>query len=257
MENNLLPKWLVSGLGGLLIVFVAILVVQKSYDLNASFKNQRPANTISVSGMGKVSAVPDLATVSIGVQSQAASATDVKNQNNDKVNKVIAFIKSQGLDDKDIKTSDYSLQPQYQYSTNGKPSINSYTLNQSVVVKVHGVDKNTDTLNKIIDGAVNAGANQVYGSNLSVEDPSSLQEKAQESAIADAKQKAEKLAKAAGLTLGKVVSVSEAGAPRYPGPIPYALDSFAGQGSAKSVAPDIQTGSQEISETMTVIFEVK
>lgn len=74
MENNMLPKWLVWGLGGLLILLVAILTVQKGYDLTATFKNQKPVNTISVSGQGKVTAVPDLATINIGVLSQGTTA---------------------------------------------------------------------------------------------------------------------------------------------------------------------------------------
>src|SRR6266700_2834374 len=90
-EHYHLPKWLVGGLGGLLIAYVALLVVQKAYDLHTAMENAKPSNTISVSGEGKVSAVPDLATVTIGVLSQGTTAVDVKNQNNDKVNKVVAF----------------------------------------------------------------------------------------------------------------------------------------------------------------------
>ena len=254
--ENYLPKWLVYSLGGLLVAFVALSVIQKGNDLETTFKNAKPANTISVSGEGKVTATPNLATVSIGVLSQGTTATDVKNQNDTKVNQVIAFIKQQGIDQKDIVTSQFSFYPQQDY-TNGTAKITGYQGNQSVTVKVHNVDTKTDPLNAIIDGAVNNGANEIDGVNLSVEDPSALQEQAQEMAITDAKAKAQKLAQAAGLTLGKVVSISESNSGGYPGPVPYALNSAMGVGGAKSVAPDIQTGSQEIDESMAVVFEVK
>jgi len=257
MENQYIPKWLVACLGCLLIALVALMVVQKAHDLEVTFKNQKPVNTISVSGEGKVTAVPDLATVSIGVLSQGTTAVEVKNQNNDKVNKVIAFIKQQGIADKDITTSQFNFYPQQNYN-NGSPTITGYQGNQTVTVKVHGADKNSDVLNKILDGAVNNGANEVNGVNLTVENPSDLQNQARKLAIDDAKQKAQELAAEAGLSLGKVVSISESNG-GYPGPIPYAVNSAMGLGGApsKSIAPNIQTGSQDITETMSVVFEVK
>ena len=257
-QTTRLPKWLVGGLGGLLIAFVALLVIQKAHDLQQTFKNAKPANTISVSGEGKVSATPDLAEVTIGVLSQGTTAVDVKNQNNDKVNKVTAFIKAQGIDQKDITTSQFSFYPTQDY-TNGTPKITGYQGNQSVTVKVHGVDKDQTVLEKILDGAVNNGANQINGVNLTVENPTDLQNNARKLAIDDAKKKAQELAAEAGLTLGKVVSISESGG-SYPGPIPYAANAALGMGGAadvKSIAPDIQNGNQDITETMTVTFEVK
>ncbi|MDE2312357.1 MAG: SIMPL domain-containing protein [Patescibacteria group bacterium] len=252
---NLLPKWLVNALGGLLVAFVALLVVQKGIDLNNVIKNQKPANTISVSADGKIEATPDLATVNIGVMSQGTTATDVKDQNNTKINKVIDFIKAQGVDSKDITTSQFSFYPQQDWQS-GIARIVGYQGNQTVTVKVHGIDKSQDVLEKVLDGAVNNGANEVNGVSLSIENPDALQQQAQQQAIANAKQKAQALAQSAGLTLGKVVSVSETGS--TPAPMPYALNSVMGMGgAAKSVAPDIQTGSQEIFETMTVTFEVK
>ncbi len=262
--QNILPKWLVNGLGGVLIVFVALLVVQQIYNFNQVVKNQKPANTISVSADGKVTATPDLATVTIGVLSQGTTAVDVKNQNNDKVNKVVAFIKQQGISDKDITTSQFNFYPQQDYGGvmapggSKTPTIVGYQGNQSITVKVHGVDKDQTVLGKILDGAVNNGANEVDGVNLTFENPDALQQQAQEIAIANAKIKGQALAKAAGLTLGKVVSVSETN--NYiPGPVPYATDSMAAGlgGTAKSIAPNIQTGSQDVTESMTVVFEVK
>lgn len=262
--ENFLPKWLVSGLGGLLIIFVAFLIVQQAYNFSNVVKNQKPANTISVSADGKVTAVPDLATVDLGVMTQAATATDAKNQNDTKVNQIIAFVKQQGIAAADIKTQQLNLYPQQSYGgvmvPGGAPSvpkITGYQANQTVEIKVHGVDKDQTVLEKVLDGAVNNGANEVDGVNFSFNNPDALQQQAQEAAIANAKVKAQALAQAAGLSLGKVVSVSET-SNGFPGPVPYALNSSMGMGgTAKSVAPDIQPGSQDVSESMTVTFEVK
>jgi uncharacterized protein YggE len=250
----------------LLIAFVAILVVQKAHDLQTTLANAKPANTISVSGQGKVTATPDLATVDIGVTTQGSTAADVSSKNNATANKVIAFIKSQGVAAADISTSGVNLYPQTSEpsyppmlpgGSASQVTITGYNANQTVTVKVHGVDKSQTQLDNILDGAVSNGANEINDVNLSVENPDALQQQAQEQAIANAKTKAQALAKAAGLALGKVVSVSESGSPVYPGPIPYALNSAMTGGTAASVAPNIQTGSQEIDETMTVVFEVK
>jgi uncharacterized protein YggE len=261
--GNILPKWLVNSLGGLLVVFVAFLIVQQAYNFSNVIKNQKPANTISVSADGKVTATPDLATVTLGVLSQGKTAVDVKNQNNTKVSAITDFIKQQGIAASDITTSQFSFYPQQNYpivSPGGgsSPVITGYQGNQTVTVKVRGVDKSRDVLNKILDGAVNAGANEIDGISFSFNDPNALQQQARKLAIDNAKTKAQDLAKEAGLSLGKVVSISETNS-GYP--VPYALSAPAmavGGGTMdKSVAPDVQNGSQDITESMSVVFEVK
>ncbi len=253
--ENILPKWLVNGLGGLLIIFVAFLIIQQIYTFNQTVKNQKPANTISVSADGKVTATPDLATVIIGVTSQGTTAIDVKNQNNAKINKIIAFIKLQGVGDGDITTSQFTFYPQQNWQ-NGQGTIVGYQSDQTVTAKVHGIDKSQDVLEKVLDGAVNNGANQIQGVSFTFENPEALQQQAQQLAIDNAKQKAQGLAKEAGLTLGRVVSISETNS-QMPGPVPYALGMGGAQSAVKSIAPDIQNGTQDITESMTVTFEVK
>jgi len=267
--GNILPKWLVNSLGGLLVIFVAFLIVQQAYNFNNVIKNQKPVNTIAVSADGKVTATPDLATMTIGVQTAGATAQTVKDQNNAKVNAVLAFVKQQGIGAGDITTSDINVYPQQSYpgvvpmviggggTVDNTPKITGYTGNQTITIKIHGVDKDLSVANKIEDGAVNAGANEVDGVNFSFSNPDALQQQAQQQAIANAKTKAQALAQAAGLTLGKVVSVSETNS-NFPGPVPYAVNSAMGLGgAAKSVAPDIQNGTQDITESMSVTFEVK
>ena len=255
--ESFLPKWLVNGLGGLLIALVALLVIDRAHQLNDLFANKNPQNTMTVSAEGKVTATPDLATVTIGVISQGADAASVKDQNNNKINKIVDFIKQQGVDQKDINTSQFYFYPQQNYD-NGKSTIVGYEGNQTITVKVHGVDKDQSKLEKILDGAVNVGANQIQGVNLTFEDPDNLKQDARKQAIEKAKQKAQELAQEAGITLGKVISVSESGSTGYPGPIAYASKAVGmGGGGMDSVAPNIEPGSQDITETMSVVFEVK
>jgi uncharacterized protein YggE len=258
MENTF-PKWLVSGLGALLIAFVALLIIQQGYNLKTLVKNQKPANTISVSAEGKIKAVPDLATVNIGVMTQGNTAAEVKDGNNTKINKIIEFVKAQGISAEDIKTSQFSFYPQQNWQ-NGKGTIIGYQGDQTITVKVKGVDKSQTVLEKILDGSVNSGANQIQGVNFGYENPENVQQEARKLAIDNAKTKAQGLAKEAGLTLGKVVSIAETGS-YMPGIMSYA-DSAYGMGGGgvamqKSLAPNVEPGSQEITESMTVVFEVK
>lgn len=164
--NEILPKWLVNSLGGLLVIFVAFLIVQQGYNFSNQIKNQKPANTITVSGDGQVTATPDLATMSIGVMTNGATAQAVKDQNNTKVNAVITFVKGLGVAAGDITTANIDVYPQQGYqvmipspmggTADNTPRITGYTGNQSITVKVHGVDKDTSVISKIEDGAVNA-----------------------------------------------------------------------------------------------------
>src|SRR5581483_11638535 len=127
---------------------------------------------------------------------------------------------------------------------------------QTVMVKVRGVDKSTDQLNTILGGATDNGANVFNGVSFSFNDPSGLQEQAREKAIDDAKNKAKQLAEKAGLSLGKVVSISE-NSNSMPGPIPYATGMGGGVAAPdmKSIAPNVEPGSQDITESMTVTYE--
>lgn len=253
-----LPKWLVYSLGALLIAFVALLVVQKGSDLQKTFKGSRPDNVISVSAQGKVAATPDMAVVTLGLLTQGTTSEEVKKENTKKVNAIIDFIKKQGVEDKDIQTEQFYFYPQQDWQ-NAKAAIIGYQGNQTITVKVHGIDKDQSKLETILDGVITAGANQITNVSLSFEDPDNLRQEARKQAISKAKEKAQELASEAGLKLGKVVSVSESGAGYTPYPMAYYGDKAygIGGGSAESSVANIEPGNQDVVETMTVTFEVK
>lgn len=254
--NNFIPKWLAYALGAVLLVFVVLLVVEKGDKLINDIRGKKPNNTISISAEGKVPATPDMATVTLGVISQGSSATAVKNENNDKVNKITEYVKSLGVDVKDVTTSQFYFYPQQNYN-NGKSEIVGYQGNQTITVKIYGIDKSQDQLNKLLDGSINSGANEIQNVSFSFKDPDDLRQQARKAAIEKAKQKAQELANEAGIKLGKVISISETGS-SYGIAVPYAADSMAyGKGGGGSIAPSVQPGTQDITESMTVIFEVK
>lgn len=253
METNIKP-WVWSALGVLLMLFLAISVVDKVYNFSQNMKSL-PKNTMSMSAEGKVSAKPDLATITVGVLTNGSSAKAAQDTNTTSANKVVDFVKQQGISDADIVTSNFSVYPIYDY-TNNRNTITGYTASQTLTIKVRGVDKSTATLGKILGGAVDSGSNQLQGVYFSFDDADNLRQDARKIAIEKAKQKAADLAGVSGLKLGKIISVSESSG-GYPYPMPYALDSVKSAPSGGAVAPQIETGSQDITATMTLIFEVK
>ena len=253
MNTNIKP-WLWQTLGVLLGLFLALLVLDKVYIVWQDFKPSVPKNTLSMSAEGKISATPDLATINVGVISNGSTAKIVQDDMTKKVDQITDFVKKQGIDPKDITTSNFSVYPSYDYK-NGTNQVNGYQGNESVTVRVHGVDKSTEVLGKILDGAVANGSNQIQGVQFSSNDPDNLKQEARKQAINKARQKAQELADQAGLKLGKVVNISD-NSTSYPTPLPYALG-MGGGGDAKSIAPNIETGSQDITASITMTFEIK
>ena len=240
----------------MLIVYVGLLAMDKSYSLKQTIENKNPKNTISVTGQGKVSATPDLATVNLGVITNGDTASSVQDESSKKINKIIDFVKQQGISKEDVTTSGFSIYPQQDYQ-GGKSTITGYQASQTITIKVRGVDKSTDKLSKILGGVAATGANQINGVFFSFDDPDQLKGEARKQGIEKAKQKAVELAAAAGLQLDKVINVSESSG--IPGPIPYAEAGLGGTGLAsdKSVAPNVEPGNQDIITEMTVVFEVR
>lgn len=246
MDNSLLPKWMLNTLGVLFIIFLALITIQQLHHLNGS------PQTMSVSATGKATMVPDLAIVTIGVISQGANPIDVKNTNNLKINQMLNFIKQQGVEAKDIQTSNFSASPRYNYA-NGQNNMVGYEANQTVTIKIRNIDKSTAQLEKVVDGAVMSGANQIQGITFSFVDDDQLSQIARKQAIEKAKQKAKEIAKDAGLRLGRIVNVITSENNGY-APRPLMANAAAARAGT---TPDIEPGSQEVTETVTVVFEVK
>lgn len=245
MEDRLFPRWMSKFIGILLIIFLVFLI------LNQVNTYMGYPMTLKVSAQGKVQSTPDTATVTIGVTSQGANPVDTKNANNQKINQVIAFIKQQGVESDDITTSQFYAAPRYNY-VNGQNNIVGYQADQSVTVIIHNLDKSQAQLATILDGAVNAGANQIQGVNFSFADPEKLQIEARKIAIKNAKEKARELADETDMRLGRIINIT----PREGGfPMPYAGMNLAAK-TGPSVAPTIEPGKQDVMENVELTFEV-
>lgn len=254
-NNSVIPKWLFQYLGGLLIAFVALAVVQKGFEVSKNLKSENPDNTISISSEGKVTTEPDMAVVNLGVFSTGSNAANLQDENSKKVNKVVEYIKQQDVKAEDITTTQFSIYPQYDY-TSGKNTLSGYQATQTVTVKIKGKENLGQRVGKILDGATDNGANEITGVYFTLENPDDLRQEARKKAIANAKTKAQDLANEAGIKLGKVVSISESGG-GYPVPMYYDKAVLEGGLGGGGSTPDIQTGSQDITESVTVTFEIK
>ena len=169
-----------------------------------------PPSVISVTGEARISVPPDLAQIDAGVTTEAKTAREASDANNLAMGKVLVALKSAGIDEKDYQTSRLSLQPQSAPSRpGGPPTITGYRATNRVTIRLRDVTK----VASVIDTLVGAGANDIGGISFMVSQASKLLDDAREQAIADARRKAEIYARAAGVTLGAPVAISEGGAP--------------------------------------------
>jgi uncharacterized protein YggE len=202
---------------------------------------------ISVTGEAHISVPPDLAQIDGGVTSEAKTAREASDANNAAMGKVLLALKSAGIDEKDYQTSRLSLQPQYSSSkTSGPPAVVGYRASNQVTIRLRDVTK----VASVIDTLVGAGANEVGGINFMVSQASKLLDDAREKAVADARRKAEIYAKAAGVTLGAPLSISEEGA---------AQPVFRGRMAAPMAAAPapIAQGEETLSISVSVSWAIK
>ena len=204
-----------------------------------------PVATISVSGEAQVSVPPDLAQIDAGVSTEAKTAREASEANNAAMGRVLLALKGAGIDEKDYQTSRLSLQPQYAPNRSGPNAVVGYRASNRVIIKLREVTKVAST----IDILVGAGANELGGINFMVSAASKLLDDAREQAIADARRKAEIYAKAAGVTLGSPVSISEEGAP---GPMP-----FRRMAAGMAASAPVAQGEETLQVTVSVVWAIK
>jgi len=203
---------------------------------------------IAVAGEGMVSAVPDMAEVSAGVQSRATTARAALDQNNAAMAKVIDALKKAGIADKDVQTSRLNLSPVYDRNVNsGERRPNGYQASNSVTLRVRDLTK----IGTLLDTLVSAGANDVGGVRFLIAEPQPLMDEARRRAVADATRRAKMLADAAGVHLGKVERIDETGA-QLPRPMFAAADI-----AMRSTAVPVAAGEQEIRVTLSVRFGIQ
>jgi uncharacterized protein len=228
---------------------------------------------ISVSGTGEVFAIPDTGSFSFSVTEEAKTVTEAQDKASKKVNNIIAALKEMGVDEKDIKTVNYSSYPKYEYSNSvcppvqpyssdrpattvycppGKQVLTGYQVDQSIAVKVRDTEEAGAILTKV--GSFSPG--NISGLDFVIDDPDTIQAQARDKAIADAKAKAKTLAKSLGVRLVKITSFQENGG-GYPAPY-YGYDAVGKGGVTLQAAnPETPVGQNKISSTVVIVYEIR
>ena len=258
-----------DAIGVVVILGVVIFAYATWVYVDAFSKSIQPSSfrSFSVSGEGEVVAIPDIAQFTFQVITEGGvSIADLQTQNVEKTNNAIAFVKLQGVEEKDIKTQNFSLDPRYQYyNCSVRPlgsgveacppaEIVGYTVTQTVQVKVRDFTK----IGVIVSGVVENGANSVSQLSFTIDDPDVAESEARAQAIQRAREKAEAVAKAGGFSVGRLLSIQEGGSPGYyPLYEKAAVVDYGMGGAPVAPAPSIEPGSQEVKVFVTLVYEIQ
>lgn len=217
-------------------------------------------NTITVSGKGEIYAKPNLALVNFSVVTEKKTVAEAISENTKKMNAVINSIKKQGVEDKDLKTTIFNIYPRYEYTKgekeieiypypSGKRILVGYEVNQTLEVKIRDLAKIGD----IIQGATEAGANQVGDLQFIIDQEDELKSAARKEAIEKAKQKAKEISDQLGVKLVRIINFNESSV-SPPFPVPYMAREASGLGGAET--PQIETGENKIEVTVSITYEI-
>jgi len=248
----------------LTIILSLFLIVHTVNALRDYNDGEIPNNIISVSGDGEVFAAPDIATFSFSVTEEGRDVKDAQTKVTVKIDAAIKAIKNLGVEDKDIKTTDYNAYPKYEYSNSvctqfscppSKQTLVGYEVTQTISIKVRKVDD----AGKMLEAAAGAGVTNVSGLSFTIDDEDALMREARQMAIDEAKEKAKQLAKDLGVKLVRIVNFSENGGPY---PMFYKAELQAnGRGGADAAvampAPSLPTGENKITSNVTITYEIR
>jgi len=204
---------------------------------------------LDISATGDVSRVPDVAIISTGVVTKAATATAAIQQNAQRMERVRAALRRAGIQDKDIQTSSLSLNPDYAYEQNQPPRLTGYQASNQLSVRFRDIGET----GKVLDALVSEGANQISGPNLTIDKPEAALDEARVKAIAAGRARAELYARALGMRVVRLLSVSESGGYAPPPPMPMAVMAMERGGADTKIDP----GEQKIQASVSMSFELQ
>ena len=238
--------------------FLIVLAIYFAFSMYVDYKNIPSNNNypevVSVTGEGKASIAPNIASVDLTITTEGSKVETIVKTNTEKMNAVIEQIKSLGIEEKDLKTKNYSLQPRYEWTEFGTRIARGYTLTQTVEVKIRDFAK----IGSVLETASANGVNSIGDLQFTIDDLEKAKSIAREKAIAQAKEKAKLISQQTGLKLKKITSIYEDN-----GAYPYPAYDSVGMGgefytkAMSSVAPTIQTGEQEVTVRITLNYRVK
>lgn len=254
-------KIIISALALFLAFFLAVKIAKDIKSYNYIGRDISSTNTISVSGKGEIVAKADIASLTFSVIEESPNVSDAQNRAARKINDIIKFLKSGGVEEKDIKTVSYNIYPRYNYiKLSGKaifPLVKDnrvligYEVNQSIEVKVRKID----SAGSILSGIGNLGANNVSGLNFSVDEEYKLKKEARDLAIEDAKENAKALAKSLGVKLVRIINFSESGH------FPIYMEKFSADAGSLGMGggpiPEIPSGENQITSQVNIVYEIR
>ncbi|MGN6848634.1 MAG: SIMPL domain-containing protein [Sphingomicrobium sp.] len=236
-------------------LFGAVLLAAAAIPSPAAAQQANITQTITgtrldINATGEVSRVPDVAVITAGVVSRSATATGALQDSASKMSQVLSALKRAGVADRDIQTSNVSLNPEYRYPENQSPQLVGYTASNNVTVRFRDIRNS----GKILDALVHEGANQINGPSLIVDKPESALDEARAKAIAIGRARADLYARSLGMRVARVVSVSESETYPAPPPMPmYARAEVISGTPATKVVP----GEQKLQVNLAMVFELQ
>mgnify|MGYP000638512663 CR=1 FL=1 len=261
--NNKEQVWSVGKWAGiLLVIFLAVVSIKELVSIKYVGKPDQYMNTISVNGKGEAITIPDIATFSFSVTEKAKTVAEAQTKATEKTNAALAAVKAGGVAEKDIKTLSYSINPQYEYSggctqfgcTPSKQTLTGYEVSQTIEVKIRDLSK----AGALFESIGTTGVQNVNGLAFSIDDIETVKAQAREDAIADAKVKAEKIAKDLGVRLVRITSYYDQSdnMPYYDARVEMAQNMSISAVKAP-MAPTIPTGEQKVTSNVTITYEIR
>lgn len=261
--KTFMGMWYVRAL--LVLVLFGVIMALSAYTTNtlkmAQYSTMGPT-TITVQGEGEVQATPDIGEFSFSVRAEGEDAETAQTKSAEAINAILAFLEGSDVEDKDIKTQNYNLNPKYRYEREvcesgtycppGEAIIDGYEVSQMVSVKVRDLDKSGD----LISGVGSLGATNISSLQFTIDDESVLKAQARKIAIVDAQNKAKKLASDLSVRIVRMTGFYEdegSFPPMYYAKSEMAMDSAMGG----AVAPSIPTGENTINSTVSITYEIK
>jgi len=240
---------------GTLFLFVLTINQIRSGQYIGQAENTQ--NTITVSGSGEATAIPDSARFRVGVTHEAETVADAQKQSTEAINEIISYLKDQGVADEDVKTTSYDISPRYKYTENegvprrpdGERQLIGYEVSQRVQVTVTDISQAGD----LLSGVGERGADDVSGLSFVVEDKEALQQEAEVAAIENTRKKAQRLADALGVSLQRVVSYDQSGGYTPTHRKRERDDAAAGD----AASPDVPAGESRIQQQVEITYEIQ
>ena len=219
-----------------------------SGQVTATFAQPIAGTKLDITATGEVTRVPDVAVISAGVVTRSTTATAAIQENADRMERVRAALKKAGIADRDIQTSNLSLNPEYRYENNQPPQLVGYTATNQVSVRFRDIRNS----GKILDTLVTEGANQINGPNLTIDKPEGALDEARAKAAAVGRARAELYARALGMKVVRLLSVSESGGYAVPPPMPVMMRAQSADASTK-----VDPGEQQLQVSLAMTFELQ